>query len=144
MTTAGKEVSLEDYANKALILFFYPKDDTPGCTKEACAFRDSYEALVARGVALLGVSKDSIASHQKFIEKYHLPFPLLSDPEGELLEAFGVWREKNMYGKKVMGVERSTFLIDGEGVVRKVWRRVKVDGHVEAVARALDALTGQA
>lgn len=138
-TADGGMVSLLGLRGKKVILYFYPKDDTPGCTKQACGFRDLYPDFTGSEAVVIGVSRDSVASHDKFKAKYDLPFLLASDP-GSVSEAYGVWTEKNMYGKKSMGIERSTFLIDGAGVVRKVWRKVKVDGHVEAVLTAARAL----
>lgn len=122
------------------VLYFYPKDDTPGCTSEGCGFRDHHQAFRKLGAVILGVSRDPMSSHEKFKAKYEFPFDLLSDADEDLCRLFGVMREKNMYGKKVMGVERSTFLIDGKGVLRQEWRKVKVEGHVEAVLAAVKAL----
>lgn len=139
-STDGKTHSLGDFKGNIVVLYFYPKDDTPGCTKEACSFRDSEADLKKLGVVVLGVSKDSVESHGKFTAKYGLNFPLLSDPEGKIVEAYGVWKEKDMYGKKVMGVERSTFLIDRGGVIRRIWRGVKVDGHSDEVLAAVKVL----
>jgi thioredoxin-dependent peroxiredoxin len=136
---AGNTVSLSGCKGSALILYFYPKDDTPGCTKEACAFRDAFAEYRQRGALILGVSPDDPGSHARFAKKFELPFPLLSDPEHKVCEAFGVWKEKNMYGRKSLGVERTTFVIDAHGVIRAVFPRVKVDGHSDAVIRALDA-----
>ena len=124
------------------MIYFYPKDDTPGCTKEACGFRDAWADVTDAGINVVGVSKDPAKSHDKFKAKYDLPFPLISDEDTELAQAFGVWKEKNMYGKKTMGVERSTFLLDAEGVIRKAWRKVKVDGHVDKVLEEAKKLTG--
>jgi thioredoxin-dependent peroxiredoxin len=123
-----------------VVLYFYPKDDTPGCTAEACSFRDNYATLRDLGVTLLGVSPDKPASHQKFAGKYELPFPLLADEGAKLAQEFGVWVEKVNYGKKYMGIERSTFVIDGAGVARKVFRKVKVEGHTQEVLDAVSAL----
>jgi peroxiredoxin Q/BCP len=136
----GGEISLKDFAGKPVVLYFYPKDDTPGCTTEACAFRDSLPDFARVKAAVIGVSRDSVASHDKFKKKYKLPFPLVSDEDGKVCEAYGVWTEKNMYGKKYMGIERSSFLIDGKGVIRGVWRKVTVPGHVEEVLEAAKAL----
>lgn len=122
---------------KPYVLYFYPKDDTSGCTAEACGFRDALPAFSKIGITVIGVSRDSLASHEKFAKKYDLTFPLASDENGKLCEAFGTWVEKSMYGRKYMGIERSTFLIDGTGVVRAVWRKVSVPGHIEAVQAAL-------
>lgn len=139
-SSTGGTVELKDFAGKWVVLYFYPRDATPGCTTEAQAFRDHEGALDERGAVVLGVSKDSIASHQKFAAKQELNFPLLSDPEGAVIEKYGAWGEKNLYGKKSMGIIRSTVLIDPEGKVRKVWPKVRVKGHVEDVIAALDAL----
>ncbi|MBM4197170.1 MAG: peroxiredoxin [Gammaproteobacteria bacterium] len=139
-STGGEEVALEKLKGKAVVLYFYPKDDTPGCTTEGCGFRDHHAAFRKAGAVVLGVSRDSMASHEKFRAKYEFPFDLLSDGDEGLCRLFDVIREKNMYGNKVMGVERSTFLIDGSGVLRREWRKVKVDGHVEEVLDAVRAL----
>jgi peroxiredoxin Q/BCP len=136
----GEIKTLVDYAGRWLVLYFYPKDDTPGCTKEACAFRDRTPELQAKGAVVLGVSPDDVASHGKFRDKYSLNFPLLADVGHQVAERYGAWREKNMYGKTSMGVQRSTFVIDGEGKVRKVWKKVNVDGHDQQVLDALGAL----
>jgi peroxiredoxin Q/BCP len=125
---------------KNVIVYFYPKDDTPGCTKEACAFQQSLPDFTGADAAILGISKDSDASHDKFKKKYGLDFTLVSDSDGAICEAYGVWVEKLNYGKKYMGIERSTFLIDKAGVVRQVWNKVKVDGHAAKVLDALKAL----
>ena len=127
----GKDVSLSDYRGKKVVLYFYPKDDTPGCTTEAKAFRDSIDEFKSEDIVILGVSKDSIQSHQKFKKKYELPFSLLSDPEGKVLKLYDVWKEKNLYGRTFMGTERSTFLIDEKGIVKKIYRKVKVNGHAQ-------------
>ena len=140
-SSSGGEVSLSELKGKVVVLYFYPKDDTPGCTKEACSFRDSESELKKLGVVVLGVSKDSIESHGRFTKKYGLNFPLLSDPDGKIIGEYGAFKEKSLFGKTALGVERSTFLIDGEGVIRKIWRGVKVDGHSEEVlAAAKDVL----
>jgi len=136
----GQDVRLSALRGKPVVLYFYPQDDTPGCTKEACAFRDRSSDLQATGAVVLGVSPDDVASHGKFRDKYSLNFPLLADADHKLADTYGAWREKNMYGKKSMGIQRSTFLIDAEGKVRKVWKKVSVDGHDEAVLKALAAL----
>ena len=120
----GKSVSLSNFTGKSIILYFYPKDDTPGCTAEACSFRDNYESLLAEGFEVLGVSTDDEKSHLKFIGKYNLPFSLIADTEKKIVEAYGVWVEKNMYGKKYMGVSRKTFIIDKNGMIRKVIDKV--------------------
>lgn len=135
----GQQVSLASLRGSKLILYFYPKDDTPGCTKEACSFRDAKQQFEETGARIFGVSPDTVASHRKFADKYGLPFTLLADPEKQTCEAYGVWKEKNMYGKKSMGVERTTFLIDSDGVVRKIFPRVRVDGHIERVLKALES-----
>ena len=139
-SSEGGEVKLKDLRGKTVVLYFYPKDDTPGCTREACAFRDNQAALRKKGVVVLGVSGDSLASHEKFKSKYKLNFPLLSDPDRAVAKKYGAWGEKVLYGKKTVGMIRSTFVIDGEGVVRKVFPRVKVDGHAEKVLEAVAAL----
>ena len=139
-SSEGGEVSLKDFAGKTVVLYFYPKDDTPGCTREACAFRDAQSPLKRAGAVVLGVSPDSLASHEKFRAKYKLNFPLLSDPDKAVAKKYGAWGEKVLYGKKTVGMIRSTFVIDGEGVVRKVFPRVKVDGHAEKVLEAVSQL----
>jgi len=128
----GKEVSLGDFLGKKVVLYFYPKDETPGCTQEAKEFRDLAEKFRKENAVILGVSKDSMESHQKFKEKHSLPFTLLSDLEGKVLDLYGVWKKKTMYGRTFMGTERTTFLIDGEGKVKKIYRKVKVKGHAQA------------
>jgi peroxiredoxin Q/BCP len=139
-TDGGGKVSLEQLKGKKVVLYFYPKDDTPGCTAEACAFRDSLPDFSKVKATVIGVSKDSVASHEKFKKKFKLPFPLASDEDGKVTEAYGVWVEKSMYGRKYMGIERATFLIDEKGVIRNIWRKVKVDGHAEEVLEALNGL----
>jgi peroxiredoxin Q/BCP len=134
---AGDAVTLSSLRGKPIVLYFYPKDDTPGCTTQACAIRDSYDDFTERGAVVLGVSPDSETSHVKFKEKYGLPFTLLADPGHEVAEKYGTWVERKNYGKTYMGVERSTFLIDSEGRVAKVMRRVKPDTHAELVLEAL-------
>jgi thioredoxin-dependent peroxiredoxin len=136
----GRQVKLSDLRGKPVVLYFYPQDDTPGCTKEACAFRDRTQDLKAKGAVVLGVSPDDVASHGQFRDKYSLNFPLLADAGHQVAERYGAWREKNMYGKVSMGIQRSTFLIDGGGKVRKVWKKVNVDGHDEQVLEALGGL----
>jgi peroxiredoxin Q/BCP len=133
-------IRLSDFAGKALVLYFYPKDDTSGCTKEAQEFSALAGDFAAAGVAVLGVSKDTVASHGKFTAKYGLEVLLGSDPEGATIEAYGAWVEKSMYGRKYMGIDRSTFLIDGAGVIRRVWRKVKVPGHAAEVLKTAQAL----
>jgi peroxiredoxin Q/BCP len=139
----GKPVTLAQFRGTPVVLYFYPKDDTPGCTREACAFRDAQSAYEAAGAKVIGVSPDSPASHKKFAGKYQLPFTLVADPEKAACQSYGVWKEKNMYGKKSMGVERTTFLIDATGTVRKVFPRVKVDGHSDQVLDALKTLQSE-
>lgn len=132
----GKTHTLADYKGKKIALYFYPKDDTPGCTKEACNLRDNYAALQKAGYVVLGVSTDDVKSHEKFATKYELPFPLLADVDKQIVEAFGVWVEKNMYGKKYMGTARSTFLINEEGVIQTVIQKVKTDNHAAQILEA--------
>ncbi len=136
----GKKLKLSDLKGSPVVLYFYPKDDTPGCTKEACAFRDRKAEMEKLGAKLLGVSPDTVESHVKFRDKYRLNFPLLADPDHAVAEKYGAWREKNMYGKKTMGIQRSTYLIDAGGKVAKVWQRVSVDGHDEQVMAAIQSL----
>jgi peroxiredoxin Q/BCP len=136
----GSKVKLADLKGAPVVLYFYPADDTPGCTKEACAFRDRSAELKKLGAKVYGVSPDDVASHVKFRDKYKLNFPLLADPDHKVAEKFGAWREKNMYGRKSMGIVRSTFLIGPDGVIKRVWRSVKVDGHDAAVVAALEEL----
>ncbi len=126
-------VHLKDLRGRVVVLYFYPRDNTPGCTTEACDFRDAYKELNQEGVVVLGVSTDSLASHQKFRAKHQLPFPLLSDEDAEVAKKYGVYKQKNMYGKVTWGIERSTFVIDPDGIVRKVYRKVRVPGHVDDV-----------
>ena len=138
----GKSVSLADFAGKHVILYFYPKDDTPGCTKEACGFRDAWKTLHKLGAVVLGVSPDGAAAHQKFRSKYKLPFPLLSDPDKKVMAKYGAWGEKVLYGKPTIGVIRSTVWIGPKGDVRKHWKRVpKAEAHPEQVLAALQAET---
>ena len=129
----GNEIKLTDFAGKKLVLYFYPKDNTPGCTTEACSFRDSFEEFQSSETIILGISKDSIKKHNGFIEKHNLPFLLLSDEDGKVCEDYGVWQLKKMMGKEYMGIVRSTFLIDKDGNLVKEWRAVKVNGHIEEV-----------
>ncbi len=128
-TDGGGEISLSGLRGRNVVLYFYPKDDTSGCTKEACAFAEALPDFSKVNAEIIGVSRDSVAKHDKFKAKYELPFALASDEDGKVCEAYGVWVEKSMYGRKYMGIERSTFLIDGDGVVRREWRKVKVNGH---------------
>jgi len=127
----GRKVSLKGYRGKKVVLYFYPKDGTLGCTREAIEFRDIAEEFEKEGVVILGVSKDSIKSHQKFKQKHELPFTLLSDPEGKILDLYGVWKKKSLYGRTFMGTERTTLLINEEGIVKKVYRKVKAKGHAQ-------------
>ena len=133
-------VKLSSLANHNVILYFYPKDDTPGCTSEACSFRDANHEMQKRGVVVLGVSADDLASHRKLGEKYGLPFPLLADTDTRVSQLYGVWKERNMYGRKFMGVNRETFLIDKKGVVRKIWSKVKAEGHAQEVLDTIETL----
>ena len=139
-SSAGGKTKLSELAGKVVVLYFYPRDNTPGCTVEAQEFRDAVPALKKLGAVVLGVSKDSIASHEKFRDKYDLSFPLLSDPDGKVLEAYGAWGEKSMYGKKMMGIIRSTVLIGKDGKVVQHWPKVSVKGHVAAVLEAVKTL----
>ncbi len=140
MAADSGRVALGDFKGKTLVLYFYPKDDTSGCTNEAKAFAEASADFAAAGAVIVGVSKDSVASHLRFKTKYDLNFPLGSDPDGAVVEGYGVWVEKSMYGRKYMGIDRSTFLIDGAGVVSRVWRKVKVPGHAAEVLAAAKAL----
>ena len=139
-SSTGKKVSLKDFAGQKLVLYFYPKDNTPGCTTEALAFRDAQKQLEKLNAAVVGVSKDSVESHCKFIDKHELNFQLASDPDGKVLEAYGAWGEKVLYGKKSLGIVRTTVVIDEAGVVRKVFPKVRVNGHVDAVLEALASI----
>ena len=135
----GRTVKLSDLRGRPVVLYFYPRDDTPGCTKEACAFRDSYDEYLARDAVILGVSRDGEETHQKFKQKYDLPFTLLSDPDHKVAEAYGVWAEKSMYGRKSMGIVRSTFVIAPDGTIARAMRGIKVPGHSDKVLEALAA-----
>jgi peroxiredoxin Q/BCP len=135
----GSTVSLKDYRGRTVVLYFYPKDDTSGCTTEACEFRDSWKAVQRAGAVVLGVSPDGVVSHQQFKDKYRLPFPLLADTDHAVAEAFGVWGEKSMYGRKYFGILRTTFLIDGSGNVARVFEKVKPKGHAAEVLAAVEA-----
>ncbi|HEX3627979.1 MAG TPA: thioredoxin-dependent thiol peroxidase [Verrucomicrobiae bacterium] len=137
VATGGVEMSLSDFNGKNVVLYFYPRDDTPGCTKEACGFRDHFAEIRKRGALVLGVSKDSTKSHGKFAGKFDLPFPLLSDEDHKIAEAYGVWGEKKFMGRTYMGMNRVTFLIDGDGRIKKIWRTVKPDEHAAEVLAAL-------
>lgn len=139
-TDGGGKVSLKQLKGKKVVLYFYPKDDTPGCTTEACAFRDSLPDFSKVKAAIIGVSRDDVKSHEKFKKKFDLPFPLASDEDGKTCEDYGVWVEKSMYGRKYFGIERSTFLIDEKGIVRNIWRKVKVSGHANEVLEAVKGL----
>ncbi|HEX9962121.1 MAG TPA: thioredoxin-dependent thiol peroxidase [Pyrinomonadaceae bacterium] len=134
---SGEEVKLADFRGRRVVLYFYPKDDTPGCTKQACSLRDSYNVFTEKGIKVLGVSNDE-ATHQKFILKFSLPFDLLADTEKEIVNAYGVYGEKNMYGKKYMGINRTTFLIDEEGKIKKIFKKVNVDEHADEVLKAFE------
>ena len=133
----GKKISLKDYLGKKVVLYFYPKDDTSGCTKEACNFRDEFPKFTKTKAVILGVSPDSVKSHKKFAEKYDLNFDLLADEEKKVVEKYEVWKEKSMYGRKYMGVERTTFIIDEKGKIKTIFNKVKVDGHNKEVLEAL-------
>ena len=134
----GNKVSLKDFKGKRTVLYFYPKDNTPGCTRQACAFASAYEGFKAKDVAVIGVSKDSTASHVKFAEKYSLPFILLSDPDLEVIKAYGVWQEKKLYGKMSMGVARTTFIIDENGNIEKIMEKVKPDTNAKEILEYLN------
>lgn len=137
----GGTISLADYAGRVVVLYFYPRDDTSGCTKQAIGFSEKRAEFEAAGAVVIGISKDSVASHDRFKAKHGLDLPLASDEAGEVVERYGVWVEKSMYGRKYMGIDRSTFLIDGEGTIRQIWRKVKVPGHVDEVLAAVRALS---
>lgn len=138
---AGQEVSLADFRESVVVLYFYPKDDTPGCTVQACGLRDAWGEISAHA-NIFGVSVDSAATHEKFIKKYQLPFPLLSDPDKKIVNSYGVWVEKSMYGKKYMGAERSSFVIDKAGRISAIFRKVKPDEHVAILRKALRNVAG--
>ncbi|MCX8001422.1 MAG: thioredoxin-dependent thiol peroxidase [Anoxybacillus mongoliensis] len=138
----GENVTLSQFRGKYVVLYFYPKDMTPGCTTEACHFRDHYESLMDLGAIVIGISPDSIERHKKFIEKHHLPFLLLADEKQDVAKAYGVWKLKKNFGKEYMGIERSTFLIDPNGQIVQEWRKVKVNGHVEEVLNVLKRAVG--
>ena len=137
MNNKGENVKLSGFKGKKVVLYFYPKDDTPGCTTEACAFRDGIDQIKKRGAVVLGVSADSVDSHKKFIDKFDLNFPLLADTDKKIVEAYGTWKEKSMYGKKYMGIERTTFIIDEQGKISHIFPKVKVNEHYEEVLAAL-------
>ena len=136
----GKIMRLSDFKGKKVVLYFYPKDDTPGCTKESCAFRDGLDEIQNSGAVVLGISGDSVDSHKKFAKKFNLNFPLLSDEKKTTLQAYGVWKEKSLYGRKFMGIERTTFIIDEQGKLDDIFQKVKVDGHLEEVLAELDVM----
>jgi len=137
-STEGREIALKEFRGKKnVVLYFYPKDDTPGCTKEACSFRDERPKFDKKDAVILGVSFDDLESHKKFAGKYKLPFPLLSDADKKLAEAYGVYKEKSMYGRTYMGIERSTFVIDKDGTIARIYRKVKVDGHSDEILKDL-------
>jgi peroxiredoxin Q/BCP len=138
--SGDRTVSLAGLKGKPFVLYFYPKADTPGCTKEACAFEEALPQLGKIGVTVIGVSKDKMKPIEKFAEKYNLTFPLASDPEAATIEAYGAWQEKSMYGKKYMGIERSTVLVDSTGKIAKIWPKVKIDGHAAEVLKAVQNL----
>jgi len=139
-TDGDGEIKLSSLNGQKVVVYFYPKDDTPGCTKESCGFSEALPAFNALNTAIIGISKDSVTKHDKFKTKYNLQFPLASDEHGTTCEDYGVWKEKNMYGKKYMGIERSTFLIDENGKIAAIWRKVKVPGHVEAVQAEIEGI----
>lgn len=139
-TDGGGSVSLREFAGKPLVLYFYPKDDTSGCTREAIDFSAAGARFKKLGVSVVGVSKDSVTAHDKFKTKHKINFTLASDPDGNVIESYGSWIEKSMYGRKYMGIDRSTFLIDGKGKVARIWRKVRVPGHVEEVLEAVKSL----
>jgi peroxiredoxin Q/BCP len=138
--TGGRAIRLDEFAGKPVVIYFYPRDNTPGCTKEGEAFRDLHDEFAKLDCRILGVSRDSLKSHEKFAEKHGFPFPLIADPDETLCRQFDVIKEKNMYGKKVMGIERSTFLFDADGKLAREWRKVRVPGHVEEVLDAVREL----
>ena len=139
-STGGELIALQDLRGSVVVLYFYPKDDTPGCTREACAFRDQFAAFRKAGAVVLGVSTDPVKSHDKFTKKYQLPFPLLADVDRKIVEAYGVWGEKIFMGRRYDGIHRVTFLIDGKGVIRRIWPKVKPDDHAAEVLAAIKAL----
>jgi thioredoxin-dependent peroxiredoxin len=139
-TQLGSDFSLSAHMGKPVVVYFYPKDDTSGCTAQACDFRDNMGQLQKQGVAIIGISKDNVATHQKFADKYQLNFALGADEAGEACQAYGVWVEKSMYGKKYMGIERSTFVVDAKGYITHIWRKVSVPNHVAQVAEAVRVL----
>ena len=138
----GRTITLSDFRGKAVVLYFYPKDDTPGCTKEACSFQDHRTELAKAGAVVLGVSRDSVSSHQRFAGKFQLTFPLLSDPDASVCKAYGVYKQKSMYGRTYWGIERTTFLIAPDGRIARIFPKVSVDGHTDEVLQALKELHG--
>ena len=143
VSDSGKKVKLNSFQGRPVVLYFYPRDDTPGCTKQACAFRDASQQILDLGAVVLGVSPDDEIAHAKFRDKYSLNFQLLADPDHKIADSYGAWREKNMYGKKSMGIQRSTYLIASDGTVAKVWKKVRVEGHAAQVLEALQGLSGK-
>ncbi len=141
-TQDGETLRLKDYRGRKVALYFYPKDDTPGCTKQACNLRDGYQDLLDADIAVVGVSGDDVASHEKFADKYELPFPLVADPQHEILEAYGVWGERSLYGRTFLGTRRTTFLIDEDGVVRHVFKRPNVTGHTAEILEKFEVAAG--
>ncbi len=137
LSQEGKQVHLKDFVGKKIVLYFYPKDNTSGCTKEACAFERAQGSLKKKGSVVIGISADSVASHSKFAKKFGLNFPLLSDEKKEIVHAYGVWKEKSMYGKKYFGIERTTIVIDEKGIIQQSFHKVKVDGHIDEVLAVL-------
>ena len=136
--TGNKKFSLKEFTGKNIVLYFYPRDNTPGCTSESIDFKDNFKSFQTKNTLIFGISKDSLSSHEKFKEKFKFPFELISDPEEKVCKAFDVIKEKSMYGKKYLGIERSTFLVDSKGKLKKEWRKVKVKGHVEEVLNSID------
>lgn len=137
VSDSGEKVKLKDLRGKRVVLYFYPRDNTPGCTREACDFRDAFSRFQGKNAVVLGVSPDSVKSHEKFKAKFELPFPLLTDEDHKIAEAYGAWQEKSMYGRKFMGIVRSTFVIDEKGKIAEVYEKVKVNGHVDQVLQAV-------
>lgn len=137
VSSEGNKVSLKDFRGKKIVLYFYPKDMTPGCTAEACSFRDNMSAIRRKGAEVIGISADDVRSHRKFADKYSLPFLLLSDEHKEVIDAYGVWKKKSLYGRTFMGIERTTFIIDENGVISHIFPKVKVEGHTEEVLEKL-------
>lgn len=137
LSDSGEKINLRDFKGKKVILYFYPKDNTSGCTKEACDFRDSIKIFQKKNAVVIGISKDSIESHKKFKSKFNLPFTLLSDEQTDVLNKYGVWKEKSMYGKKYMGIERTTFIISKKGIIENIFSKVKVNGHVQEILNTI-------